>query len=242
MTTTMQEAERQPDTSAKSPKYWRVEGSLFEVGAMRQVTFFTWNSQSFSERWARRFGMALVALTRPFAYAVSRTFATRLLHSLLRGVSRDRLDLLGEEYFHYVLKPQLRQEAVEKVVSAIREGEQVVLVGQLLENILRPLAHHLGVQSFLANRLEYRDGKATGRLLDHVVRPRGPLAWITSRSPDGRIPREKLLGQLGWAQKPERLKNGIQATARPAPPTQRPVAIFGDAPQVKGLSARETLA
>src|SRR5215467_11412711 len=226
----------------KKPTYWRVEGSLLELGALRPVGFFTWNARSFSERWARRAGMAGMAVARPFAYAASRTFATRFLHSLLRGVSRDRLDLLGEEYFHYVLRPQLSAEAVEKVVSAIREGEQVVLVGQLLENILRPLAHHLGVQSFLANQLEYRDGKATGRLLDPVVRPRGPLAWITSRSTDGRIPREKLLGQLGWAQKPERLKNGIQATARPAPPTQSPVAIFGDAPQVKGLSARETLA
>lgn len=186
--------------------------------------------------------MAGMALVRPFAYAASRTFATRFLHSLLRGVSRDRLDLLGEEYFHYVLKPQLREEAVEKVVSAIRQGEQVVLVGQLLENILRPLAHHLGVPSFLANRLEYRDGKATGRLHDPVVRPRGPLAWLSGGSVDGRIPREKLLRQLGWSQKPERLENGIQATARPTAAIQRPVAVFGDAPRVEGLSVLETLA
>src|SRR6202161_4892278 len=75
--------------------YWRVEGSLLQVGAMRPVGFFTWNSQSFSERWARRLGMAAMALTRPFAYAASRTFATRFLHTLLRGGSRDRLALLG---------------------------------------------------------------------------------------------------------------------------------------------------
>jgi hypothetical protein len=49
------------------PVYWRVEGSLLQVGAMRPVGFFTWNSQSFSERWARRLGMAGMALTRPFA-------------------------------------------------------------------------------------------------------------------------------------------------------------------------------
>src|SRR5713101_8319760 len=100
-----------PATLASEPTYWRVEGSLLELGALRPVGFFTWNSQSFAERWARRAGMAGMALTRPFAYAASRTFATRFLHTLLRGVSRDRLDLLGEEYFHYVLKPQLRSEA-----------------------------------------------------------------------------------------------------------------------------------
>src|SRR5215472_18975011 len=176
----------------RKPTYWRVEGSLLELGAIRPVGFFTWNARSFSERWARRAGMAGMALARPFAYAASRTFATRFLHVLLRGVSRDRLDLLGEEYFHYVLKPQLRQGAVETIVAAVRQGEHVVLVGQLLENILRPLAHHLGAESFLANRLEYRDGKATGRLLDPVVRPRGPLAWLASSPVDGRIPRERL--------------------------------------------------
>src|ERR1700676_852716 len=96
--------------ASKAVTYWRVEGSLLELGALRPVLFFTWNSRSFAERWARRAGMAGMALVRPFMYADSRTFATRFLHTLLRGVSRDRLDLLGEEYFQYILKPQMRRE------------------------------------------------------------------------------------------------------------------------------------
>jgi fatty acyl-CoA reductase len=222
--------------------YWRVEGSLLELGAMRPIGFFTWNSQSFAERWARRAGMASMALARPFAYCASRTFATRFLHTLLRGVSRDRLDLLGEEYFHYVLKPQLCREAAEKLIEAVRKGERVVLVGQLLENILRPLAHHFGVESFIANRLEYRDGKATGRLLDPVVRPRGPLAWLASGDTNGRIACEKLLSQLGWRQKPERLESAVQTTARPAIPHGKSVTLFGETPRVERLSVRESLA
>jgi thioester reductase-like protein len=231
-----------PRTVTGEATYWRVEGSLLELGAMRPVGFFTWNSQSFSERWARRAGMAGMALVRPLAYAANRTFATRFLHTLLRGVSRDRLDLLGEEYFHYVLKPQLRREAAEKLLEAVRSGERVVLVGQLLENILRPLAHHFGVESFISNRLEYRDGKATGRLLDPIVRPRGPLAWIASGSTDGRVSREKLLSQLGWKSKPSRLESALQITARSVPGTEKPIALFGDGPRVERLSVRETLA
>jgi long-chain acyl-CoA synthetase len=222
--------------------FWRVEGSLLELGALRPVGFFTWNSQSFSERWARRLGMAGMALTRPFAYAASRTFATRFLHTLLRGVSRDRLDLLGEEYFHYVLKPQLRREAVERLIASVRQGDRIVLVGQLLENILRPLAHHVGVESFISNRLEYRDGKATGRLLDPIVRPRGPFAWLASGATDGQVPREKLLRQLGWTERPELLESARQATARGVKAVKKPVAVFGDAPRVERLSVRGTLA
>ncbi len=67
-----------PAAGTSKVSYWRLEGSLLELGAMRPVGFFTWNSQSFSERWARRAGMAGMALARPFAYAASRTFATAL--------------------------------------------------------------------------------------------------------------------------------------------------------------------
>src|ERR1700724_4788534 len=186
----------------QSATYWRVEGSLLEVGAMRLVGFFTWNAQSFSERGGRRLGMAGMALSRPFASAASRTFATRLLHTLLRGVSQDRLDLLGEEYFHYVLKPHLRREAAEKLIAAVRSGEEIVLVSQLLEHVVRPLAHHFGISSFVSNRLEFRDGYATGRLLSPVVRPRGPLAWIASGTTDGRVRPEKVVSRLRWEQFP----------------------------------------
>src|SRR5437899_12365029 len=99
---------------AGSPVYWRVEGSLLELSALRQVGFFTWHGQSFSERWKRRASMAAMALLRPVAYLAGRTIATRLLYALLRGVTRDRLGLVGEEYFHYILKPKRRQNTDEK--------------------------------------------------------------------------------------------------------------------------------
>ena len=116
--------------------YWRVEGSLFELSALRSVGFFNWNSQSFLERWVRRSGMLGVGLFRPPMYLASRTFATRFLHGVLRGITKDRLDLLGEEYFQYELKPRMRREAVEKLIDAVRGGERVVLVSQLLEHIM----------------------------------------------------------------------------------------------------------
>jgi len=230
------------ETARELVTYWRVEGSLLELGALRPVGFFTWNGRSFAERWARRAGMAGMALARPFAYAASRTFATRFLHTLLRGVTRDRLDLLGEEYFHYVLQPQLRRDASTELLAAVRSGERVVLVGQLLESVLRPLAAHFGVQHFIANRLEFRDGEATGRLLDPIVRPRGPLAWLASGASNGRIEREQLLRRLGWLDEPEKLTNALCTTARPAMPPGKAVAVFGEEPRVSRLSVRETLA
>ena len=81
-----------------APVYWRVEGSLLNLSTVRPVAFFAWNAQSFSERWLRRGSIFLQAVLRPLLYAADRVFATRLVYAVLRGISRDRLDLLGEEY------------------------------------------------------------------------------------------------------------------------------------------------
>ncbi len=209
---------------------------------MRPVAYFTWNAQSFAERWARRGGAALLALVRPLLYATDRVFATRALHTLLRGVTRDRLDLLGEEYFHYVLKPQLKAEGLRKLKEWMAANGQVVLVSQGLDHVMRPLAEFLGVEQLVANRLEFRDGLATGRLLDPVIRPRGGLALLTSRGADGRVSRERLTRDLGLEARPEALEAAILSAKRPAPRTHRPLVLLDPAKQVERLSVRETLA
>ena len=221
--------------------YWRVEGSLLEISALRSLGFFNWNSQSFLERWVRRAAMLANGLLRPPSYLASRTFATRLMHTVLRGITRDRLDLLGEEYFQYELKPRMRRDAVEKLVDVVRSGERVVLVGQLLDHILRPMAEYFATEGLIANRMEFRDGVATGRLLDPIVRPRGPFAWLASGTVDGHVSREKLLAQLGWERNPESLDTAAQSVTRPKMTAGRPVELLASTPRVEHLNVCESL-
>jgi hypothetical protein len=104
-----------PRSRPLSPVYWRVEGSLLELTTVRPIAFFTWNSQTFIARAARRSLVLLMALLRPFLYAVNRVAATRIVHSVLRGITRDRLDLLGEEEFEYKLKQLLKEEGEKQL-------------------------------------------------------------------------------------------------------------------------------
>ena len=223
------------------PVYWRVEGSLLELSALAQLGFFTWNAQSFAERSRRRLGMALMTLLRPVAFLGGGAFATRLLYMLLRGVSRDRLDLLGEEYFEYRLKPRLRAEAVESLRRTQREGRNVVLVGESLEHVLRPLARHVGVEQFIGNAMEFRDGVATGRLLNPVIRPRAAFAWLGSGDSDGLLEEAKLLRQMGLKDAQE-----LAAASKPAErvfqPDRPAVVSFDAVPEVVQLSVRRALA
>ncbi|HEY4742789.1 MAG TPA: SDR family oxidoreductase [Candidatus Acidoferrales bacterium] len=222
--------------------YWRVEGSLLNLTAVRPVGFFAWNAQSFLERWARRGTMGVLAVARPIFYATHRVGATRLLHTVLRGVSRDRLELLGQEYFEYVFKPRLKPAGVAKLNEAIAGGERIVLVSQGLDHIMGPLAEYLGVESLIANRLEFRDGMATGRLLDPVIRPRGPLAKLIGHRPDGRISREKLAEDLGYAENPENLERAIRPARREPAKVEAAVVHFPGQPGIARLSVRESLA
>jgi thioester reductase-like protein len=139
----------------------------------------------------------LMALLRPFLYLANRTFATRVVHSILRGVSQDRLDLLGEEYFQYHMKPNLKPDGVHRLQELTNSGAEIVLVSQGLECVMRPLAQHLRVKWIIANRLDFRDGIATGRLLEPVIRPRGVCARILSSEPDGGCTLQKLAQDVG---------------------------------------------
>jgi thioester reductase-like protein len=221
--------------------YWRVEGSLLDLTTVRPVAFFTWNSQTFLERWVRRGLVFLMAVLRPFLYAANRVFATRVVHTVLRGISRDRLDLLGEEYFQYKLKPYLKPDGVRQLKAVVDSGTSVVLVSQSLDHVMRPLARHLGVNWLIANRLEFREGIATGRLLKPVIRPRGLFAHITGAGADGRRTPERLARDLDLAGG-EALEPAVVPAQRRVPVLERPIVHFDGNGKAGPLSVRAALA
>jgi long-chain acyl-CoA synthetase len=207
-----------------------------ELTTVRPVAFFTWNAQKFTERWLRRGTVLLMAALRPFLYVLNRTFATRVVYSILRGISRDRLDLLGNEYFEYKLKPQLKPEGVEQLKKAVSSDVEVVLVSQGLEYVMRPLAQHLGVKCIIANRLDFRDGIATGRLLDPVIRPRGIFARVASGGPDGTRSVQRLAHDLGT--RPGTIEQAVVSAQRVTPPIERPIVQFDRDHREAPLSVR----
>jgi len=220
--------------------HWRVEGSLLDLTTVKPVAFFTWNAQTFLQRWVRRGLVLLLAALRPILYGIHRVFATRVVHTVLRGVSRDRLDLLGEEYFQYKLKPYLKPEGVRQLRELVNTGANVVLVSQVVDHVMRPLAKYLGVNWLIANRLEFRDGIATGRLLSPVIRPRGLFAWISEADPNGSRSPEQLVRDLGFANT-EALNAATYSAERQKQVLNRPIVHFDGRRQLHPLSVRSTL-
>jgi hypothetical protein len=223
-----------------SPVYWRVEGSLLELTTVRPIAFFTWNSQTFIARAVRRSLVLVMAGLRPFLYAANRVAATRIVHAVLRGITRDRLDLLGEEEFEYKLKPLLKEEGVRQLKALQATGADVVLVSQGLEHVMRPLARHLGVRWIIANRLDFRDGVATGRLLSTVIRPRGLFARIREAGPDGQQSPARWVRALGL-RGPKALASAIVPAVRVEARRVRPIVYFDDKRHREPFSVRKAL-
>ena len=228
------------NSSAAPTVYWRVEGSLLDLTVVRPIAFFTWNAQTFAERFRRRGLIFIMALLRPFLYSTNRKFATRVVHTVLRGVTRDRLDLLGEEFFDYKLKPRLKEGGVKQVQELVKTGADVVLVSQALDHIMRPLARHLGVRHIVANRLEFRDGTATGRLLEPVIRPRGAFAPFQENMPDGRRAPKTLARHLDISL--EELRSAVVPAERQIDPPRPPIVHFEGQRQAQGFSVRRAFA
>ncbi len=231
---------REEPAAPANPVYWRVEGSLLNLSVVHPIGFFTWNGQSFLERSVRRGLVLLMAVLRPFLYAVDRVMATRVVHAVLRGVSRDRLDLLGEEYFQYELKPRLKEAGVRELQRLLESGAEVVLVSQGLDHVMRPLAEYLGVKWLLANRLDFRDSIATGRLLRPVLRPRGLFARITGSDPDGRKDEAQLGRDLDLP--PELLAQAVVCAKRMQTVPVHPLVFFEGKPEAEALSVRRAFA
>lgn len=224
------------NSSTAPTVYWRVEGSLLDLTVVEPVAFFTWNAQTFAERFRRRGLIFLMALLRPFLYSTNRKFATRAVHTVLRGVTRDRLDLLGEEFFLYKLKPRLKERGVRKVQELVESGADVVLVSQGLDHVMRPLAQYLGVKRIVANRLDFRDGTATGRLIEPVIRPRGAFARISEENPDGRRAPKTLARQLDISV--EDLRAAVIPAERRSIALTRPIVHFEGHRQAQSFSVR----
>jgi hypothetical protein len=229
----------------QSEVFWRIDNSLVRLSTVRAVAFFTWNAQSFSGRWLRRVPMAFATFLLPMVYLASPVFALRILHAFLRGVSKDRLDLLGEEYFEYTVKDRLKREAVSQLTRLAQAHPHLVLASDSLEHVVRPLARHLGIARVLANRLEFRDGIATGRMLDPVIPPRGILAGrFATRAGVATEPQTagSLIGEMRLCVQPAELLAAAVPSDRVAAPHVHSVVRFAaDDPQ-EPLSVRRALA
>jgi hypothetical protein len=229
-------------TPVKQYIFLRVEGSLLASDPSRAIYHFARNSQAFTERIYRLLNVSAVAAARLLLNPLNRPFAMRLLHLPLRGVSRDRLDLLGEELFEYVLRPQLNPEALNRIRQLQKGQSQLVLVSNELDHVIRPLAQLLNIDFLCTNRLEFRDGISSGRILEPIILPPGLVGQLQLEKSHGLCRYEELKKQIHHLLPETQPESLIFPAARSQQNGRRPVVHFGKrGTRPQTLPVRETL-
>lgn len=148
--------------------YFDVDGTLVKTSLLEPTWFYLANNVH-PVRSLTSVARALWRAPRMVAAELQdRRMFNEVLFSVYEGMSRDRLTLLADECFAHI-KRSLFSEAHALVKRCRDQGHDVVLVSGSLDFLMTQLADHLGATHVIANRLEFKDGYATGRLLRPVV-------------------------------------------------------------------------
>lgn len=149
--------------------YFDVDGTLVKTNLVHPTLYYLRN-QGTPLKSARHLGQALLkAPAMLFAELQDRRTFNELLYSAYKGVSEDRQEVLSEEVFENILLPNLYPFAKGLVEQSKRAGQRVVLISGALDCVLRHLAEYLGADDVIANKLELKDGVATGKIVQPVV-------------------------------------------------------------------------
>ena len=127
-------------------------------------------NQSSPLKSAMRLGGALLqAPAMAMAELRDRRLFNEMLFSHYKGMTEDRMAVLSEEVFDAIVKPRIFRGAQDLINQCKVSGKRVVLITGSLDWTIQYLSDYLGADHFIANRLEMKDGKATGKLLRPVV-------------------------------------------------------------------------
>ena len=115
-------------------------------------------------------------------FAITDQYSRKVFNDLYfkryKGQSEDRLRFFAEELFETVLKPAIFPGTYELLEKSRSLGLRQVVVTGALDVSVDHLMAHLGITEYVANRLEFVNGLATGRLLPPVMAAATKASWI----------------------------------------------------------------
>ncbi|MBK6465093.1 MAG: HAD family hydrolase [Myxococcales bacterium] len=154
---------------SQKTSYFDVDGTLLRTNLIHPTVYYLLNQRTPFRSFLKVAKAVVRAPEMAFAEWKDRRLFNEALFSSYEGMSRDRLLLLADDAFEAVIKPALYPSAKDLVARCRDEGHEVVIVSGALDFLMDRLATHLGATHVIANRLEIKDGFATGRLLRPVV-------------------------------------------------------------------------
>jgi HAD superfamily hydrolase (TIGR01490 family) len=164
--------------SLAAAAFYDLEGTLVSTNLVHTLGFYARNQQGLF-RSVKKSAATLLSLP---LFAVTDQYSRKVFNDLFfqryRGESEDRLRFFSEELFEEVLKPAVFPGAFELIDKSRRLGLRQVVVTGALDMSVTPLMKYLGIEDYVANRLEFVNGEATGRLLPPMIAAATKASWM----------------------------------------------------------------
>src|ERR1700693_5867930 len=137
----------------RSAAFYDLDGTLVDLNLVHAAIFTLANVGEWSGRVSYLLGFAARIPRLYIAENRDRRTLNTVLFEAFKGISRDRLFSLGEEYCDRILLEHLYPRAVEMVEANRAAGIEPVLVTGSPDFIAIPLSQHLGIEHVASNRL-----------------------------------------------------------------------------------------
>ena len=164
--------------TGKAAAFYDLEGTLVATNLVHTLGFYAKRQQGLWQTAKKSVGTLAKLPFFGITDLYSRNVFNEVFFRSYEGFSQDRLWYFSDELFEEVLKPAIYDGTPELIEQGKKIGQrQVVLTGALDFTIAR-LMNHLGIDDFVANRLEFVNGYATGRVLPPVMASATKAKWI----------------------------------------------------------------
>jgi len=158
--------------------FYDLEGTLVSTNLVHTLGFYARRQQGLLQT-IKKSAQTLAKL--PFFAATdlySRNVFNEIFFKSYAGESEDRLRFFADELFEDILKPAIFDGTFELIETSKKLGLRQVIITGALDFTVAPLIKHFGIDDFAANRLEFVNGYATGRLLPPVMASATKAKWI----------------------------------------------------------------
>ena len=168
--------------------FYDLDGTLVSTNLVHVFAFYARNDQGILKSLSRTAATVLGLPLFVAADAYSRKVFNDIFFKWYKGQSEDRLRYLSEDLFEEVIRPAVYPGTLQLLEKSRSVGLRQVVVTGALDITIQPLMRYLGITEYAANRLEFVDGRATGRLKPPVMASATKASWIRTYSEKEGLP------------------------------------------------------
>lgn len=164
--------------NGQAAAFYDLEGTLVSTNLVHTLGFYATRQQGLWETLKMSAGTVAKLPFFGLTDLYSRNVFNEVFFRSYKGLSEDRLRFFSEELFEEVLKPAVFPGTFELIKTSKKIGQRQIVLTGALDFTIAKLMDYLEIDDFVANRLEFVNGYATGRILPPVMASATKAKWM----------------------------------------------------------------